>query len=60
MASYKTCVDNYCKECIYDETQSGTWRKQVEECTHTKCPLYEVRPRTLKNSKGKLKVKEVL
>ncbi len=37
-------VDMACKDCIYDEKTPGTWRKQVENCTTTACPLYPVRP----------------
>ena len=66
MASYKTCIENYCKECVYDPVVSGSWRKQVEECECYDCPLHEVRPKTMatiekeRNSKGKsINVKEV-
>lgn len=55
MASYKACVTKYCKECIYDDTQPGSWRKQVELCTSTQCPLYEVRPTTMKTQEAKRK-----
>jgi len=44
MASFKKCIENYCKICTYDHTQPGTWREQVEACTTTSCPLWEVRP----------------
>lgn len=37
-------VNMACKDCIYDPEGSGTWRKQVENCTVTVCPLYSVRP----------------
>lgn len=37
-------IDAKCAECIYDPYSSGTWRKQVEECTDTGCPLWTVRP----------------
>jgi hypothetical protein len=26
-------IDAKCCECIYDPSQAGTWRKQVENCT---------------------------
>lgn len=42
--SYKAAVVAMCKGCIYDPQAPGTWRKQVEECTATGCPLYPVRP----------------
>ncbi len=47
MASYKKCVEDYCKWCIYDPVVEGSWRKQVEQCGATDCPLWEVRPRTM-------------
>ena len=34
----------FCCHCIYDPYQSGTWLKQVENCTSCDCPLYTVRP----------------
>jgi len=37
-------VNLMCKDCIYDEKAPGSWRKQVQNCTVTLCPLYEVRP----------------
>ena len=36
-------IDAKCCECIFDPYQDGTWRKQVQDCTSTTCPLYEVR-----------------
>lgn len=39
-------VNANCCECIYDELDSGTWRKQVENCTVYSCQLYPVRPIT--------------
>jgi hypothetical protein len=42
--SYKKYVEDMCKACIYDPGAEGAWRQQVEACTATSCPLYEVRP----------------
>ena len=42
--SLRACINQHCKDCIYDETNGGTWRQQVEDCTVTKCALYLVRP----------------
>jgi hypothetical protein len=47
VASARKCIEEYCKSCIYDETQPGSWRQQVEECTIKSCPLWVVRPMTL-------------
>jgi len=40
-------IQAMCCECIFDQFQEGTWRKQVEECTSTQCPLYKFRPCTI-------------
>jgi hypothetical protein len=40
-------IADKCKDCIYDESNGGTWREQTENCTVTKCPLYEHRPISL-------------
>jgi len=39
-------VNAKCCECIYDPeaSGSGSWRKQVEDCTSFACPLFEYRP----------------
>ena len=44
MASMRAAINAKCKECIYDAKATGTWRKQVEDCTSYQCPLYELRP----------------
>ena len=35
-----------CKECIVDDSahMGQGWRRQVENCTCTECPLYNFRP----------------
>jgi hypothetical protein len=43
----KEAIDQYCKWCIYDSKEPGTWRQQTEACTDKKCPLYTYRPKTL-------------
>jgi len=35
-----------CKECVYDDTEPGTWVKQVAKCTVESCPLFTIRPGT--------------
>jgi len=42
--SLRKAINDKCKECIYDERGSGTWRQQVDECTCRICPLWPVRP----------------
>jgi hypothetical protein len=48
--SLRKAIDAKCKECIYDPYSSGTWRKQVSECTSNNCPLYLFRPKPIKTS----------
>ena len=43
--SLRKAINEHCKDCIYDSKSAlGTWRKQVEDCPCTQCPLYKVRP----------------
>jgi hypothetical protein len=42
--SLRSAINAKCRECISDGSASGTWRKQIEQCTAIKCPLYAVRP----------------
>jgi len=37
-------VNQHCKDCIYDPSNGGNWRQQVEACTVTSCALYDIRP----------------
>jgi len=45
---FRARINANCCECTYDEFESGTWRKQVENCTVMQCQLYPVRPLSLK------------
>ena len=38
-------IEAKCVECVYDPEERGTWRKQVENCSCSDCPLYAVRPK---------------
>jgi hypothetical protein len=44
--SLRASIDAKCRDCIYDDAEPGGWRQQVEACTVTACPLYEVRCRS--------------
>ena len=44
--SMRKCINDNCKNCIYDPGAAGTWRQQVTLCTVTSCALYPVRPVT--------------
>lgn len=43
MNSLRARVDAHCVSCIYDDLVPGTWRQQVEQCSVTSCPLFDVR-----------------
>lgn len=47
-ASLRGAINDKCKDCIYDPLAGGTWRQQVEDCTCTDCPLYDVRPKSFR------------
>jgi hypothetical protein len=48
--SLREAINAKCKECIYDpKAEAGTWRQQVEACTSKTCPLFEVRPTSIKS-----------
>lgn len=40
-------IHEFCKSCIYDPKDQGTWREQVERCTSTNCALHQHRPMTV-------------
>lgn len=44
--SLKTCIDEMCKKCSYEQDAPGTWRQQIEGCCGRSCELYNVRPLT--------------
>lgn len=43
--SLREAINRKCRECIYDQNDAGTWRKQVENCTSYQCGLYDHRPK---------------
>ena len=42
--SLRCAINAQCYECIYDKSDIGSWRQQVQACPSTLCPLYRVRP----------------
>ncbi len=44
--SLRIPINLKCKDCIYDDLNTGTWRQQVAQCTNYDCPLFEVRPKS--------------
>jgi hypothetical protein len=43
--SLRLAINAQCYECIYDKSDAGTWRQQVEACPSINCPLYCQRPK---------------
>ena len=37
-------INANCIDCVYEQTEPGSWIKQVDECGVTNCPIYPVRP----------------
>ena len=48
MSSLRKAINDKCRECIYDPYAKGAWREQVEACTSPVCPLFPVRPMSLR------------
>jgi hypothetical protein len=44
--SLRKAINQHCKDCVYDEIATGTWRQQVTLCSVKSCALYEVRPKS--------------
>ncbi len=44
--SLRKCIDENCRNCIYDKQAAGTWLQQVTLCSVTSCSIYPVRPVT--------------
>ena len=42
--SLRQAINAQCYDCIYDRSDLGTWRQQVESCPSKNCPLYWHRP----------------
>ena len=42
--SLRKCINDNCKNCIYDDTAAGTWRQQVTLCAVKSCAIYPRRP----------------
>ena len=57
MASLKKCIEQKCKDCTYDQYAPGSWRSQVQDCTVTRCALWEVRPITMETMLARRKGK---
>ncbi len=43
--SLRLAINAQCYDCIYDKTDIGTWRQQIEACPSINCPLYCQRPK---------------
>ena len=42
----KNRIAAFCIECIVDEDFHRHWRRQVTDCSSTKCPLWPLRPQS--------------
>lgn len=42
--SLRGAINAHCRDCVYDPSNGGTWRQQVEDCTVKACSLHSVRP----------------
>lgn len=54
----RLAIHEFCKECIYDSDAEGGWRKQVEKCTATNCPLFNFRPMSIAAERARAKGKK--
>ena len=50
--SLRKAIDAKCRDCAYDELDRGNWRRQIEACTSTGCPLWPHRPVTGKTKRA--------
>ena len=56
----RLAIHAFCRQCIYDPGADGSWRKQVQACTATDCPLFNFRPMSIvaeRKAAAKRKVK---
>lgn len=44
--SLRKCINEKCRDCIYDSIAPGKWRQQVTLCSVKSCALYDVRPKS--------------
>jgi hypothetical protein len=52
--SLRKAINAKCKACLYDQVGgTGSWRKQVANCTSFTCALYSVRPTPTMHSSEK-------
>lgn len=49
--SLRAVINAKCRDCVYDPSNGGTWRQQVEDCAVKRCALYPVRPVTVGGEK---------
>lgn len=50
--SLRGAINANCRDCCFDQAESGTWRKQVENCAILTCSLHHVRPMTINTKSG--------
>ena len=37
-------INDNCIECVYDQSDAGNWRQQVQACTLVRCQFWDIRP----------------
>jgi len=44
--SLQKAINAKCRDCNYDQLDTGNWRQQIESCTSEDCALWPYRPVT--------------
>jgi hypothetical protein len=42
--SMRAAINAFCRDCIHDPLEPGSWRAQVAACTSSDCALFKLRP----------------
>jgi hypothetical protein len=53
-------INKKCRDCMYDNLESGNWRQQVSLCTSLRCALWPYRPQSSSLPEGSLSSKDAL
>jgi hypothetical protein len=44
--AWRKVLNQHCQDCIYDPTNGGNWRQQVEACTVEACAWFPYRAKS--------------
>lgn len=50
--SMRSAINAFCRSCIHDPREKGSWREQVQACLCEGCPLWRVRPQPRPRQNG--------